>query len=122
MPHRHYDWPYFMMTIKESSRVLPRPSAIFHAKISMGSSWVTRTLSLCTSVKRGKVSSNSTTVKATKFVGPHKSRMCQYTTQSCSPGPDDRSLIDTGRGYHIEVSNMTSDHSHPSHPVFSTTR
>jgi hypothetical protein len=27
------------------------------------------------------VSSNSATVEATKFVGPHKSRMRQYTTQ-----------------------------------------
>jgi hypothetical protein len=24
---------------------------------------------------------NSVTVEATKFMGPHKSRMCQYTTQ-----------------------------------------
>jgi hypothetical protein len=28
-----------------------------------------------------KESSNSATVKATKFAGPHKSHMCQYTTQ-----------------------------------------
>jgi hypothetical protein len=39
-------WPPFTMTIKESGRILPRLSAIFHVKTSRGSPWVTRTLSL----------------------------------------------------------------------------
>jgi hypothetical protein len=73
-------------------------------------------------VKYSGVSSNSATIEATKFVGPHKSRMHQYTIQSYSPGPDDRSSIDTGEGYHIGALNLTSDHSHPSHPVFFTAR
>jgi hypothetical protein len=69
---------------------------------------------------RGEVSSNSATIKATMFVGFHTSRMCQYTMQTCSPGSDDRSLTDTGRGYHLKAPNLTSNHSQPSHPVFST--
>jgi hypothetical protein len=44
----------------------------------MGSPWVAQTLSQCTSMKLGEVLSNSVTIEATKFVGPHKSRMCQY--------------------------------------------
>jgi hypothetical protein len=40
------EWPPFAMTIKESGRVLPRPSAILHVKTSKGSPWVARTLSL----------------------------------------------------------------------------
>jgi hypothetical protein len=43
--------------------------------------------------------------------GPIKSRMCQYTTQTCSSGPDDQSLKDTGGGYHFEALNFRSDHS-----------
>jgi hypothetical protein len=34
------EWLLFTMTIKESGRVLPHPSAIFHAKASRGSPWV----------------------------------------------------------------------------------
>jgi hypothetical protein len=51
------------------------PSSMWYLN---GHLWVARTLSHYTSMKRGKVSSNSTTVEATKFVGPHKSCMCQY--------------------------------------------
>jgi hypothetical protein len=42
---------------------------------------------------------------------PIKSRMCQYTTQTCSSGSDDQSLTDTGGGYHLEALNFRSDHS-----------
>jgi hypothetical protein len=37
--------------------------------------------------------------------------MRQYTTQTCSLGPDDQSLTDTGGGYHLEALNFRSDHS-----------
>jgi hypothetical protein len=37
--------------------------------------------------------------------------MCQYTTQTCSLGSDDWSLIDSGGGYHIGASNIRPDHS-----------
>jgi hypothetical protein len=39
------------------------------------------------------------------------SRMRQYTTQTCSSGPDDRSLTDTGGGYHLGAPNVRLDHS-----------
>jgi hypothetical protein len=101
-PHRHHEWPPFVITIKESGWVLPHPSTVFHAKTSTGSPWVAQTLSQCTSVKRGKVSFYSTTVEATKFVGPHKSRMRQYIINaSCGRAQSTWSLIDTGGGYHL---------------------
>jgi hypothetical protein len=40
------EWPPFTMTIKESGRVLPHPSVVFHAKTLRGSMWVARTTSL----------------------------------------------------------------------------
>jgi hypothetical protein len=44
--------------------------------------------------------------EATRFMGPHKSHMHQYTTQTCSPGPDYRSLTDRGEGYHHGAPNI----------------
>jgi hypothetical protein len=40
--------------------------------------WVAHTLSQSTSWRYGRVSSNSATVEATKFAGPHKYHMHQY--------------------------------------------
>jgi hypothetical protein len=70
--------------VKELGRVLPHPSDIIHVYASMDTPWVAQTLSHCAPVKRGNVSSNSVTHKATKFVGPHKFRMCQYIIKACS--------------------------------------
>jgi hypothetical protein len=42
---------------------------------------------------------------------PIKSHMRQYTTQTCSPGLDDQSLTNIGRGYHLGPLNFRSDHS-----------
>jgi hypothetical protein len=85
-PQRQHEWPPFVMTIKESGRILPHPSAVFHAKTSPGSPWVTQTLSLLSSVKRGKVLFNSMTVEATKFVGFHIAHMHQYIINACCRG------------------------------------
>jgi hypothetical protein len=74
-PRRHHEWPPFTMTIKESGQILPHPSACLPRDNLNGHLWVAHTLSQCTSVKQGKVSSNTATVEATKFVGPHKSHM-----------------------------------------------
>jgi hypothetical protein len=104
--------------VKESGWVIPHPSAVFHMYASADTPWVARTLSHCTLVKQGKVSSNSVTHDATQFAGPHESRMHQYTTQTCSPGPDDRSLIETGGATELEIQIYDPDHSHHSHPVF----
>jgi hypothetical protein len=67
-----------------------------------GYPWVAQTLSHYTSVKQDKVSSNSMTVKATKFVGPQKSCMRQYIINACyNRAQPTRSLIDTSSGYHL---------------------
>jgi hypothetical protein len=61
------------MTIKESNRVHLTLVQVLHAiprRASMGGP----TLSHYTFVKHGGVSSNSVTIEATKFAGPHKSR------------------------------------------------
>jgi hypothetical protein len=50
---------------KKLGRVLPRSSAVFHAYASTDTPWVARTLSHYTSVKWGKISSNSSTHEAT---------------------------------------------------------
>jgi hypothetical protein len=52
---------------KKPGWFLPRPSAIFHAYASADTPWVAQTLSHCTAVKRGKVSSNSSTHEGTQF-------------------------------------------------------
>jgi hypothetical protein len=39
---------------------------------------------------------------------PKKSRMRQYTTQTGSPGLDDRSLMNSGKGYDFRALNLRS--------------
>jgi hypothetical protein len=39
---------------------------------------------------------------------PKKSHMPLYTTQTCSPGPDGRSLINSGGGYHLGAPKFRS--------------
>ncbi len=53
--------------VKELDRVLPHPSAVFHAYALADTPWMARTLSHCTTMKRGKALSNSLTHKATQF-------------------------------------------------------
>jgi hypothetical protein len=53
--------------INKLGQVLPRPSAVFHTYALADTPWVTLTLSHCTPMKRGKVSSNSLTHDATQF-------------------------------------------------------
>jgi hypothetical protein len=52
---------------KTPGRVSPRPSAVFHAYALADTLWVAQTLSHYTSMKWGKVSSNSSTHEATQF-------------------------------------------------------
>jgi hypothetical protein len=96
--------------IKELGRVLPCPSAIFHMYASTDTPWVAQTISHCTPVKRGKVSSNLSTHEVTQFgdsicpvcVSTFKCLFIQ-TQQICA-------LIDTGTGYHLGALNFVSDH------------
>jgi hypothetical protein len=66
--------------IKKPGRVLPRPSAIFHAYALADTLWVARTLSHCTPVKRGKVLSNSSINEATQL-GDSIYQVCTSTFQ-----------------------------------------
>jgi hypothetical protein len=52
---------------KKLGRVLPHPSVVFHAYASADTPWVARTLSHCTPMKWGKVSSNPSTHEDTIF-------------------------------------------------------
>jgi hypothetical protein len=93
----------------------PHPSAVFHVYALADISWVTWTLSHCTPMKRGKVSSNSSTHKATKF-GDFIYPVCVSIFKCLFIQTQPTwALIDTGRGYHLGASNIRSDHS-PSFP------
>jgi hypothetical protein len=98
-------------TVKESGRVLPRPSAIFHAYASVDTPWVARIPSHCTPVKQGKVSSNSSTHKANKF-GDSICPVCvsRFKCLFIWTQPVQVS-IDTGRSYHLRAPNFRSYHS-----------
>jgi hypothetical protein len=50
---------------------------------------------------------------------PIKSRMRQYTTQTCSSGPDDRSLTDIGGATTLKLWILDQTTHPPSHSVFS---
>jgi hypothetical protein len=95
---------------KKSDRVLPHPSIIFYAYASIDTPWVARTLSHYTSVKWGKISSNSSTHEATQF----EDFIClvcisifKCLFNRAQPMQD---LIDTGGGYHLGALNIRSDH------------
>jgi hypothetical protein len=100
---------------KKPGQVLPHPSAIFHMYASVDTPWVARTLSHYTSVKWGKVSSNSSTHEATQFENSIYP-VC-ISTFKClfNRAQPMRALIDTGGGYHLGAPNIRSDHS-PSFP------
>jgi hypothetical protein len=97
--------------IKKLGQVLPRPSAVFHAYASADTPWAAQTLSHYTSMKWGKVSSNSSTYEATQF-GDSICHIC-VSTFKCLFNRAQLTwfLIDTGRGYHLEALNFISDHS-----------
>jgi hypothetical protein len=110
MPEGHHGWQQFTMqskswagsylTLVPSSTCMPRqthrgwPDPIpynIHKEVRYRPTrWHTKLLSLWDSIK---------------------SCMLQYTTQTCSSGPDNRSLTNTGGGYHLEALNFRSNHS-----------
>jgi hypothetical protein len=100
---------------KKPGRVLPRPSVVFHAYASADIPWVARTLSRFTSVKWGKVSSNSLKHESTQF-GDFICLVCVSTFKCLFIWTQPmQALIDTGGGYQLEALNIRSDHS-PSFP------
>jgi hypothetical protein len=96
---------------KKSGRVLPHPSAVFHAYALSDTPWVARTLSHYTPMKRGKASSNPSTHEATKF----RDSICPVcvSTFKCLFIRTQlmQALTDIGRGYHLRALNFRSDHS-----------
>jgi hypothetical protein len=97
---------------KKSGWVLPCPSAVFKAYASADTPWVAQTLFHCTPVKRGKVSSNSSTHEATKF----GDSVCASTFKCLfNRAQLTWALTNTGGGYHLGGLNFRLDHS-PSFP------
>jgi hypothetical protein len=98
-------------TVKEMSRAHLTLVHVFHAYASVHTPWVAHTLSHFTPIRYGMIASVSTAHEATQFAGAHKISYALVKTQTCSSGPDDRSLTDTGEGYHLRAPNFRSDHS-----------
>jgi hypothetical protein len=71
-------------------------------------------------MKYSGVSSNSVTIEATKFVGPHKSRMCQYLINLVHWGQTIGPQSTQAGATTFEALSMKIDHSQPSCSVFST--
>jgi hypothetical protein len=93
---------------KKSGRVLPHPSAVFHVYASADTPWVTEHYPICTPMKRGKVSSNSSTHEATQFgdsICPECVSIfkCLFILSQSTWG-----LTDTGRGDHLGAPNFRS--------------
>jgi hypothetical protein len=99
----------FHDVIKESGWVLPHPSDVFHVYALADTPWVARTLSCCTPMKRGKVSSNSVTHEATEFTGPQKILYAPVHNRSLFIRTQPMwALIDTSGGYHHGSPNLWS--------------
>jgi hypothetical protein len=91
------------------------PSVVFHVYASADTPWVARTLSHYTSVKRGKISPNSSTHEGTQF-GDSICPECIIIFQMLVHlDPTDAGLNRHRRGYHLGAPNIRSDHS-PSFP------
>jgi hypothetical protein len=71
-------------------------------------------------VKYSRMLSNSATVEATKFAGPHKSRMSQYIINLVHRGQMISPESTQANATTFEVLNMKTNDSQPSHLVFST--
>jgi hypothetical protein len=85
----------------------PYPIAVFHAYASADTPWVSQTLSQCTPMKYGGVSSKSATVEATQFVGPQKIPNAPVHNQTLFIRTQTTwDLIDTGGGYHLGAPNL----------------
>jgi hypothetical protein len=97
--------------IKKSGQVVPQSSAIFHVYASVDTPWAAQTLSHCTPVKRGKVSSNSSTHDATQF-GDSICPICVSIIKCLfNRAQLIRALINTGGAYHLGALHFRSDYS-----------
>jgi hypothetical protein len=103
-PGGHHEWQQFMTRSKSRA-------GSYLALVPSSTCMPQRTLSHCTPMKQGKISSNSWTHEATMF-GDSICLVCVSTfkclfirTQSM------RALTDIGGGYHLRATNFRSDHS-----------
>jgi hypothetical protein len=101
--------------IKKPGWVLPCPTSVFHTYASADTPWVVQTLSHCTPVMWGKVSSNSSTHETTQFEDSICPVCVVHFKCLFNRAQPTRVLIDTSKGYHLEALNFISDHS-PSFP------
>jgi hypothetical protein len=101
--------------VKEMIRAHLTLVHVFHAFASANTPWVAHALSHFTSVRYGRIASVSATHVATQF-GDSICPVCVNTFKWLFIRTQPMwVLIDTGRGYHLEASNIRSDHS-PSFP------
>jgi hypothetical protein len=98
-------------TIKETIRAHLTLVHVFHVYASVDTLWVVDTLFHFTPIRYGRIASVSVAHEATQFVGPHKIPYAPVHNSNLLSGPDDRSLTDTSRGYHLEAPNFRLDHS-----------
>jgi hypothetical protein len=71
-------------------------------------------------MKYSGVLSNSATIEATKFAGPHKLYMRQYIINLVHRGQTISPQLTQAGATTFEAPNMKIDHSQLSRPVFST--
>jgi hypothetical protein len=89
--------------------VPPYPGAVFHTYASEDTLRVAWPLNHCTPVKYSGASSNSVTIEAIQFVGPHKILYAPVHNQSLFiQTQQTHALIDTGGDYHCGALNLWS--------------
>ncbi len=105
--------------VKEMIRAHLTLVHVFHAYASADTPWVAHGLSHFTSVRYGRIASVSAAHDATQ-VGDSICPICISTFQMLIHSDRvDVALTDTSGAYHLGAPNLTSDHSQPSHTVFS---
>jgi hypothetical protein len=106
--------------IKKLGWVLPHPSVVSHMYASANTPWEAWTLSHCTPMKRGKVSSNSLIDDATQF-GDSICPVCISTFKFLfNRAQLTWALFDTGGATTMELRISYQTTPLPSHLVFST--
>jgi hypothetical protein len=111
----------FHIDYQRVERDAPYPSAVFHVKTSPGSPWVARTLSQCHLWSTVGCCRTQRPSKLLSLWDPINFVCISTQLNACwNRAQPTRSLINTARGYHLRAPNLTSDHSQPSHSVFST--
>jgi hypothetical protein len=105
------EWPPFAMTIKESGWILPRSSAIFHAKAS----WAVRVWhdTIPSEQPYNEVSYHPTQRPSSYLASGGLLPICASTQVKClfQGAQPTLSLVDTGGGYHHWSSKFMIHHS-----------